>query len=289
MIRTLIHSYLISLLSYSLPFFIFRTEKLKAKFNHFLAEPARKVLGLPSFAPKHAIFATLRLPDIDSLQDICHLRLARKLLSFQLPHTMRARFDFSLAVKSSIAASRQPLGLLTRALLSRFPQLDLTKASNSTICSTVLSPYFSSYKSQHEVIAPFLPTDSPSRLPLYLMLDSRLVHCLRTRLRFICSYLADHHNKRNLRPFKPPLCPLCSTAPDNLSHYLLSCPYLISARHSSFPSLRRLSKHFPSLTFHDFIISACLDSLPSCSLRIHKKCIRTTQPFLLKLRDLRSL
>ena len=288
-IRTLIYSFLLSILSYSLPFWHPPNIILKNRINALLADPARRFLGLPRFAPRTAILATLRLPDFDSLSNIMTLRLSRRILSLPSLASRRFRSRLSLQSPSSVPASRKPLSTKALELRQQYHIEDLSSISNSSILSSVLTSFFLSYKSEHGALPPYSATDSVSTLPLYLRTDTRATACLRSRLRLLCSHLHSHWNVRRLSPAKPPSCPLCAAPIDSLCHLLLSCRFFSSCRQNFFPRFDALAHHFPGLHFDSFIVRSCLDTLPPCPSTLHASILSLSGRFLLAINDIRNI
>ena len=287
-IRTLILSFLVPIVSYALPFWSPHSLRQKTKINRLMIEPGRRCLGLPRFAPRTAIFASLRLPDFDSLYAICALRFAHRLAASSSSSSLSRKFCNNMEIMRPYRAElRKPISTIVKELAERY-HIQLKTTSSSSISSSVLSSFFSSYISKHNAISPFALGDSPRRLPRYLYHDPREVACLRSRLRFVCSHLINDWNVRGLSP-KDNKCPHCSVSPDDLHHLLCMCPASLLCRRSYFPTLHHLNKFFPHLSFDDFIIKACLDNLPRCQNTVHDRILSVTGKLLTDLNSIRAL
>jgi len=261
------------IISYGLPLWSPPTQTIRTALDRILAEPLRRVLGLPAFAPRHAVFTELRSMDVTTLEDMAMARYAHRLVSavalpahdlydaadycqvdyhtYYAPRRHRAQAAYC---KSLVYWVRQLEERLHMAVTAPLPQLR----------ESLLRSFFSSYRSSHGGVPLFSHLDSPSHLPSYLCADIRSVACLRARLRLSVSQLAADRHSRHLIP--DPSCSLCHASLRDRTHLIAACPALAAARNRHAAIL--LARHhcsFPLLSRADFLIAASLDILPACA------------------------
>jgi hypothetical protein len=218
-VRTLVRTFMITILSYGLAFTRYTQTQLAA-LDQLMAKPLRRGLGLPLAAAATAVLTESHIPRTADLRAMTLLKFFQRCGALRRSHPSHHLLTTATAVSKT--PQRHLLTYADEAAsfgLFYFQFLQYSTFAAASICSKL--NWLTETDSQHLKL---LHRDTPAALPAYLEMEDRRTAILRARLRFNKALLNESLHSRQLT--SSPFCPeiACRHQVESPEHLLLHCP-----------------------------------------------------------------